>query len=54
MSSDTAGPELDSPGLLDLLVIGDCNPDVLALGADVTPDFGQMAATARSSPQPAR
>jgi sugar/nucleoside kinase (ribokinase family) len=39
--SDTAGPELDSPGLLDLLVIGDCNPDVLALGADVTPDFGQ-------------
>jgi sugar/nucleoside kinase (ribokinase family) len=26
---------------LDLLVIGDCNPDVLALGGDVTPDFGQ-------------
>jgi sugar/nucleoside kinase (ribokinase family) len=27
---------------LDLLVIGDCNPDVLALGGDVTPDFGQQ------------
>jgi len=26
---------------LDLLVIGDCNPDVLALGIDVTPDFDQ-------------
>lgn len=25
----------------DLLVIGDCNPDVLVLGDDVTPDFGQ-------------
>jgi sugar/nucleoside kinase (ribokinase family) len=28
-------------GKLDLLVVGDCNPDVLALGVDVTPDFGQ-------------
>lgn len=27
---------------LDLLVIGDCNPDVLVLGDDVTPDFGQQ------------
>lgn len=35
MSSPSAGAELD------LLVIGDCNPDVLALGVDVTPDFGQ-------------
>ena len=35
MSRDAAGPDLD------LLVIGDCNPDVLALGVDVTPDFGQ-------------
>jgi len=26
---------------LDLLVIGDCNPDVLVLGEDVTPVFGQ-------------
>jgi sugar/nucleoside kinase (ribokinase family) len=33
-----AGAELNA---LDLLVIGDCNPDVLALGIDVTPDFGQ-------------
>jgi len=27
---------------LDLLVIGDCNPDVLVLGDDVTPEFGQQ------------
>ena len=26
----------------DLLVIGDCNPDVLVLGDDVTPAFGQQ------------
>ena len=26
----------------DLLVIGDCNPDVLVLGDDVTPEFGQQ------------
>jgi sugar/nucleoside kinase (ribokinase family) len=26
----------------DLLVLGDCNPDVLVLGADVTPAFGQQ------------
>jgi sugar/nucleoside kinase (ribokinase family) len=26
----------------DLLVVGDCNPDVLVLGADVTPAFGQQ------------
>jgi sugar/nucleoside kinase (ribokinase family) len=25
----------------DLIVIGDCNPDVLVVGADVTPAFGQ-------------
>jgi sugar/nucleoside kinase (ribokinase family) len=35
VSSPSAGAELD------LLVVGDCNPDVLALGVDVTPDFGQ-------------
>jgi sugar/nucleoside kinase (ribokinase family) len=29
-------------GALDLLVIGDCNPDVLVLGDDVTPAFGQQ------------
>jgi len=27
---------------VDLLVIGDCNPDVLVLGDDVTPEFGQQ------------
>jgi sugar/nucleoside kinase (ribokinase family) len=27
---------------IDLLVIGDCNPDVLVLGSDVTPAFGQQ------------
>ncbi|HXZ71939.1 MAG TPA: PfkB family carbohydrate kinase, partial [Streptosporangiaceae bacterium] len=26
----------------DLVVVGDCNPDVLVLGADVTPSFGQQ------------
>jgi len=26
---------------LDLLVIGDCNPDVMVVGGDVTPAFGQ-------------
>ena len=26
----------------DLIVIGDCNPDVLVLGSDVTPAFGQQ------------
>ncbi len=29
-------------GKLDLVVIGDCNPDVLVLGDDVTPAFGQQ------------
>ncbi len=33
MSPPDAGP--------DLVVIGDCNPDVLVLGPDVTPAFGQ-------------
>jgi sugar/nucleoside kinase (ribokinase family) len=27
---------------LDLLVIGDCNPDVVVVGADVAPEFGQQ------------
>jgi len=31
---------LSSPDF-DLVVIGDCNPDVLVLGSDVTPVFGQ-------------
>jgi len=33
------GVEIVAP--VDLLVVGDCNPDVLVLGADVTPEFGQ-------------
>ena len=31
---------LDQP--IDLVVVGDCNPDVLVLGDDVTPEFGQQ------------
>jgi sugar/nucleoside kinase (ribokinase family) len=33
-------PEPAAP--LDLLVIGDCNPDVMVVGGDVTPAFGQQ------------
>jgi sugar/nucleoside kinase (ribokinase family) len=33
---------------VDLLVIGDCNPDVLVLGDDVTPEFGQHEKLVRS------
>ena len=33
------GLTLSSP---DLVVLGDCNPDVLVLGDDVTPAFGQQ------------
>jgi sugar/nucleoside kinase (ribokinase family) len=29
------------PSPADLVVVGDCNPDVLVLGGDVTPEFGQ-------------
>jgi len=29
-------------GSADLVVVGDCNPDVLVLGGDVTPSFGQQ------------
>ena len=35
MSSDRPEPAVD------LIVIGDCNPDVLVVGGDVTPAFGQ-------------
>jgi sugar/nucleoside kinase (ribokinase family) len=35
VSSDRAEPAFD------LIVIGDCNPDVLVVGGDVTPAFGQ-------------
>jgi sugar/nucleoside kinase (ribokinase family) len=27
--------------MLDLLVVGDCNPDLLLTGSDLTPEFGQ-------------
>jgi sugar/nucleoside kinase (ribokinase family) len=33
---------LSPPEPLDLLVIGDCNPDVMVVGGDVTPAFGQQ------------
>jgi sugar/nucleoside kinase (ribokinase family) len=31
----------DGRGLLDLVVVGDCNPDLVIYGADVTVEFGQ-------------
>jgi sugar/nucleoside kinase (ribokinase family) len=34
--------ESEPAAALDLLVVGDCNPDVLVLGDDVTPEFGQQ------------
>ena len=38
-----APPGAAAPGgALDLLVIGDCNPDVMVVGGDVTPAFGQQ------------
>jgi len=30
-----------APVAADLVIVGDCNPDVLVLGADVLPEFGQ-------------
>src|SRR3981081_755841 len=36
----STGPATDRD--VDLLVLGDCNPDVLVLGDDVTPAFGQQ------------
>jgi sugar/nucleoside kinase (ribokinase family) len=35
-------PEATPGRDIDLLVLGDCNPDVLVLGGDVTPAFGQQ------------
>jgi sugar/nucleoside kinase (ribokinase family) len=39
-------PDAGAPGAgsgpIDLLVLGDCNPDVLVVGDDVTPVFGQQ------------
>jgi sugar/nucleoside kinase (ribokinase family) len=37
-----ARPGPADPRAFDLLVIGDCNPDVLVLGDDLTPAFGQQ------------
>jgi sugar/nucleoside kinase (ribokinase family) len=34
-------PQREDLRAFDLLVIGDCNPDVLVLGGDLTPAFGQ-------------
>ena len=34
--------EIQPTAALDLLVVGDCNPDVLVLGDDVSPEFGQQ------------
>ena len=30
-----------APVAADLVIVGDCNPDVLVLGSDVIPEFGQ-------------
>jgi sugar/nucleoside kinase (ribokinase family) len=40
-SATAAGPDLGDPRAFDLVVIGDCNPDVLVMGDDLTPAFGQ-------------
>jgi hypothetical protein len=37
-----ADPDPRDPRAFDLLVIGDCNPDVLVMGGDVTPAFDQQ------------
>ena len=40
--SRLSSPEaVDGPPGVDLVVIGDANPDVLVIGDDVTPEFGQ-------------
>jgi sugar/nucleoside kinase (ribokinase family) len=43
-SPDQGSPDQGSPdqGSPDLVVVGDCNPDVLVTGDDVTPGFGQQ------------
>ena len=37
-----ADPDPGDSRAFDLLVIGDCNPDVLVMGSDVTPAFDQQ------------
>src|ERR1700689_1234149 len=39
MTSSCVSAQAGTP---DLIVVGDCNPDVLVLGGDVTPEFGQQ------------
>jgi sugar/nucleoside kinase (ribokinase family) len=41
MPGSRLSPPEPGPSPLDLLVIGDCNPDVMVVGGDVTPAFGQ-------------
>ena len=42
MPGSRLSPPERGSGPLDLLVIGDCNPDVMVVGDDVTPAFGQQ------------
>jgi sugar/nucleoside kinase (ribokinase family) len=42
MPGSRLSPPERGSGPLDLLVIGDCNPDVLVVGGDVKPAFGQQ------------
>jgi sugar/nucleoside kinase (ribokinase family) len=37
-----SAPHVTTPDVIDLVIVGDCNPDVLVLGDDVTPVFGQQ------------
>ena len=41
-ASGASGPQVSAPDVIDLVIVGDCNPDVLVLGDDVTPVFGQQ------------
>lgn len=41
MSQPAAAESAGSAGL-DLLIVGDCNPDIVIVGADVEPAFGQQ------------
>jgi hypothetical protein len=43
-------PGQAGPRPFDLLVIGDCNPDVLVLGDDPAPAFGQQEKLVDSRP----
>jgi sugar/nucleoside kinase (ribokinase family) len=47
-SPDAGGAGVGSPAGVDLVVVGDANPDVLVIGDDVTPEFGQKEKLVRS------